>query len=63
MTAGARRVGRTKTAADVASLASYIRVRAVEHEPGTEMIEGLLRPGVVRGKQTGCHSAYEDHAP
>ena len=63
MTAGADRLGWTKTAADVTPFAGYVRMRAVEHKTGTEMIECLLCPGVVRGKQRYRNAGHEQHAP
>ena len=33
----------TEGCADMAALASYVRMGAVEHKPGAEMIKGLLR--------------------
>lgn len=45
MAAGTGWVGRAKCGADMAPFAGNVDVRAIEYEPGTEMVKRLLRLG------------------
>lgn len=58
MAAGAGWVGRAKCGAYMASLAGNVNVRAIEYEPGTEMVKRLLRLGGPLQKK---ESEQHDH--
>jgi hypothetical protein len=51
MAAGTGRIGGPEGSANMAALTGDIRMCAIEHEPRTEVIEGLLRAGLAKGKQ------------
>lgn len=51
MAAGTRRIGRAEGATNMAAFTRNIRVRAIEHKARTEVVERILRPGVIRREQ------------
>jgi len=54
MAARAGGIGWPKCSPGMARFTAYIRVRAVQDEAGTEVIESLLAPGVTTQQETGC---------
>ena len=63
MAAGAGRVGRAEGAANVAALTGDIGVGAIEYEARAEVVEHLLRPGLIRREQTRGDRNDKKQAP